>query len=51
MRRIREELGCSILVIEHDMPMLMGLCDRVYAMDAGAVIAEGNPARVREDPL
>ena len=32
------------------MPMLMGLCDRVYAMDAGSVIAEGDPGRVREDP-
>ena len=30
--------------------MLMGLCDRVYAMDAGMVIAEGTPAQVREDP-
>src|SRR5471030_2504084 len=50
VRRIRDELGCSILVIEHDMPVLMGLCDRVYAMDAGRVIAEGTPACVRDDP-
>ena len=50
MRRIRDDLDCSILVIEHDMPMLMGLCDRVYAMDAGAVIAEGTPTEIREDP-
>jgi ABC-type branched-subunit amino acid transport system ATPase component/ABC-type branched-subunit amino acid transport system permease subunit len=49
VRRIRGELGCSILVIEHDMPMLLGLCDRVYAMDAGAVIAAGTPAEVRND--
>ena len=50
VRRIRDDLDCAILVIEHDMPMLMGLCDRVYAMDAGSVIAEGTPAEVREDP-
>jgi ABC-type branched-subunit amino acid transport system ATPase component/ABC-type branched-subunit amino acid transport system permease subunit len=50
VRRIREDLECSILVIEHDMPMLMGLCDRVYAMDAGAVIAVGTPQEIREDP-
>jgi ABC-type branched-subunit amino acid transport system ATPase component/branched-subunit amino acid ABC-type transport system permease component len=50
VRRIRDELGCSILVIEHDMPVLMGLCDRIYAMDAGRVIAEGTPAQVRDDP-
>ncbi len=50
VRRIREDLDCSILVIEHDMPMLMGLCDRVYAMEAGAVIANGTPEEIREDP-
>jgi ABC-type branched-subunit amino acid transport system ATPase component/ABC-type branched-subunit amino acid transport system permease subunit len=50
VRRIREDLDCSILVIEHDMPMLMGLCDRVYAMDAGLVIADGTPQEIREDP-
>lgn len=49
VRRIQSELDCSILVIEHDMPMLMGLCDRVYAMDAGATIAEGTPEEIRED--
>jgi ABC-type branched-subunit amino acid transport system ATPase component/branched-subunit amino acid ABC-type transport system permease component len=47
VRRIRSELDCSILIIEHDMPMLMGLCDRVYAMDVGAVIAEGTPEEIR----
>jgi ABC-type branched-subunit amino acid transport system ATPase component len=51
VRRIRDDLDCSILIIEHDMPMLMGLCDRVYAMDAGSVIATGTPADIREDPL
>ena len=50
VRRIRDDLDCAILVIEHDMPMLMGLCDRVYAMDTGSVIAEGAPAQIREDP-
>src|ERR1019366_686204 len=50
VRRIRDELGCSILVIEHDMPVLMGLCDRIYAMDSGRVIAEGTPAQVRDAP-
>ena len=50
VRRIRDELDCAILIIEHDMPLLMGLCDRVYAMEAGRVIAEGTPDEVREDP-
>jgi ABC-type branched-subunit amino acid transport system ATPase component/ABC-type branched-subunit amino acid transport system permease subunit len=51
LRRIRDELDCAILLVEHDMPMLMSLCDRVYAMEAGRVIAEGTPAEVRADPL
>ena len=50
LRGIRDELECSILIVEHDMPMLMGLCDRVYAMEAGKVIAEGTPEQVRANP-
>jgi ABC-type branched-subunit amino acid transport system ATPase component/branched-subunit amino acid ABC-type transport system permease component len=50
LRRIRDELGCSVLIVEHDMPLLMGLCDRVYAMEAGRVIAEGTPQEVRHNP-
>ncbi|MCU1594596.1 MAG: inner-rane translocator [Frankiales bacterium] len=50
LRRIRDELDCAIVIVEHDMPLLMGLCDRVYAMEQGAVIAEGTPEQVRDDP-
>jgi ABC-type branched-subunit amino acid transport system ATPase component/ABC-type branched-subunit amino acid transport system permease subunit len=50
LRRLRDELDCAILVIEHDMGLLMGLCDRLYAMDAGVVIAEGTPEQVRSNP-
>jgi ABC-type branched-subunit amino acid transport system ATPase component len=50
LRRIRDELDCSILIVEHDMPLLMGLCDRVYAMESGYVIAEGTPEAIRRDP-
>jgi ABC-type branched-subunit amino acid transport system ATPase component/ABC-type branched-subunit amino acid transport system permease subunit len=48
--RIREELGAALLVIEHDMPFIMGISDRVYCLEAGAVIAEGAPEDVRRDP-
>jgi ABC-type branched-subunit amino acid transport system ATPase component/ABC-type branched-subunit amino acid transport system permease subunit len=48
--RIRDSLGCGILIIEHDMPLLMDLCDRVYAMEAGRVVSEGTPEAVRYDP-
>jgi ABC-type branched-subunit amino acid transport system ATPase component len=51
LRRIRDELGCSILLVEHDMPLLMGLCDRIYAMDRGSILAEGTPDQIRHDPL
>jgi ABC-type branched-subunit amino acid transport system ATPase component/ABC-type branched-subunit amino acid transport system permease subunit len=50
LRRIRDELGCAIVIVEHDMPMLMELCDRIYAMELGRVIAEGTPREVRNDP-
>jgi ABC-type branched-subunit amino acid transport system ATPase component/ABC-type branched-subunit amino acid transport system permease subunit len=50
IRRVREELGASVLVIEHDMPMIMGLSDRVYCLAAGAEIASGTPEEVRFDP-
>jgi ABC-type branched-subunit amino acid transport system ATPase component/ABC-type branched-subunit amino acid transport system permease subunit len=46
---IRDELDCAILMVEHDMPLLMSLCDRMYALEAGAVIAEGTPEEIRHD--
>ena len=50
LRGLRDQLQCSILIVEHDMPLLMGLCDRIYAMEAGQVIAEGTPNEIRNDP-
>jgi ABC-type multidrug transport system ATPase subunit len=50
LRSIRDELGLSVLIVEHDMPLLMGLCDRIYAMDQGRVISAGTPEQVRADP-
>lgn len=49
--RIRDELGASMLVIEHDMPLIMSISDRVYCLEAGRLIAEGSPREVRNDPL
>jgi energy-coupling factor transporter ATP-binding protein EcfA2 len=48
---LREHLDASLLVIEHDIPLLMGLSTRVMAMDSGRVIAVGSPAAVRDDPV
>jgi ABC-type branched-subunit amino acid transport system ATPase component/ABC-type branched-subunit amino acid transport system permease subunit len=50
IREIRRELGAAMLVIEHDMPLIMGISDRVYCLELGRVIAEGEPQAVRSDP-
>jgi ABC-type branched-subunit amino acid transport system ATPase component/ABC-type branched-subunit amino acid transport system permease subunit len=50
VRRIRDELDASMLVIEHDMPFIMGISDRVYCLETGRIIAEGSPHEVRHDP-
>jgi ABC-type branched-subunit amino acid transport system ATPase component len=50
LRQVREETGCAMLVIEHDMPLLSSLCDRLVALELGQVIAEGSPAAVLEHP-
>jgi ABC-type branched-subunit amino acid transport system permease subunit/ABC-type branched-subunit amino acid transport system ATPase component len=49
--RIREELDASLLVIEHDMPVIMSISDRVYCLEAGRIIAAAAPEEVRHDPL
>jgi ABC-type branched-subunit amino acid transport system ATPase component/ABC-type branched-subunit amino acid transport system permease subunit len=50
IKAIQQELGSSILIVEHDMPMVMSISDRIYCLEAGMVIAEGTPAEVRNDP-
>jgi len=47
---LRRELDASMLVVEHDMPLLMGISDRVYCLETGRVIAEGTPDEVRHNP-
>ena len=48
--RIRDSLGASILVIEHDLPLLTSVADRMVAMDLGEIIASGDPSDVVHDP-
>ena len=50
LHRIRDETGCAMLVIEHDMPLIIGVSDRMLALELGRVIAEGTPEQVIADP-
>jgi ABC-type branched-subunit amino acid transport system ATPase component/ABC-type branched-subunit amino acid transport system permease subunit len=48
--RIKAQLGITLVIIEHDIPLVMRLSDRIVAMESGRVIAEGAPQAVRENP-
>ena len=43
--------GCAVLLIEHNMKVIMGLCERVHVLDGGQSLAEGTPAEVQADPV
>jgi ABC-type branched-subunit amino acid transport system ATPase component/ABC-type branched-subunit amino acid transport system permease subunit len=51
IKRVQQELDATMILVEHDLPLILAISDRVYCMEAGAVIAEGIPAEVRENPL
>jgi branched-chain amino acid transport system ATP-binding protein len=51
VRRLRDEMGASLVIVEHDIPFLADVCDRFVALDQGRVIATGPPAIVLDHPL
>jgi ABC-type branched-subunit amino acid transport system ATPase component len=50
LMRIRADVGCGLLVVDHDMSLIMRLCDRIHVLDHGRTIAEDIPAVVRRSP-
>lgn len=48
--RVKNELGTTLLVVEHDVPLIMSISDRVIAMESGRVLSEGTPEEVTNDP-
>ena len=50
IKQIRDEFNIAILLIEHDMSLVMGVCERILVLDYGVKIAEGSPLEIRNDP-
>jgi branched-chain amino acid transport system ATP-binding protein len=51
LQRLRDQTGCALLVIEHDMPFITSLADELIALHLGAVVSQGPPADVLDDPV
>ena len=51
IKRVQQELDATLIVVEHDLPLILSISDRIYCIEAGAVIAEGVPHDVRTNPL
>jgi ABC-type branched-subunit amino acid transport system ATPase component len=51
MKRVQAELDATLVIVEHDLPLILTISDRVYCLEAGGVIAEGRPDEIRSNPL
>jgi branched-chain amino acid transport system ATP-binding protein len=50
IRKLRDDFALSILMIEHDMRVVMGVCEHIWVLDQGCLIADGNPEEIRKNP-
>jgi ABC-type branched-subunit amino acid transport system ATPase component len=50
LKSVNRELGTTLVIIEHNMPVIMGLADRIYCLNRGQILAEGSPAEIQRDP-
>ena len=51
LQQVRKEEGCTVVLVEHDVGFVMRQCDRILVLNLGAVIAEGPPEQIRNDPV
>ena len=51
VRDLRDRTGCSVLLVEHDVPFVMSMCDRITVLNLGEVIAEGTPSEISSNDL
>lgn len=50
IRKIQQEFDLTVVLIEHDMSLVMDVCERIYVLEYGQVIAEGDPEKIKNDP-
>jgi branched-chain amino acid transport system ATP-binding protein len=50
LRRLRDELRITIVLVAHDIPLVMNLCERIQVLNFGQLIAEGEPSAIRNNP-
>ena len=48
--RLRESIGCGVVVVDHDMRLIMNLCDRIHVLNYGKTIGDGTPEQIRNEP-
>ena len=51
LRDIRDRFGVAIILIEHDMSLVMNICERILVLNYGLIIAQGTPEEVRDNPV